>query len=101
MSIGKAPDKYFGVGVGTSPYSDDAPPPSFPRWSAYEKLAMRLNVPEGEDIRPTVAILPGITKMFIFVLKGDSALILEDAMDMYPSDRLVAEFRLFQQAVQE
>jgi hypothetical protein len=65
-------------------------------WSPYEKLAMRLNVPRGEEMPcDNCHIVSSPNKTFVFVVKGDKALILEDDPFLFPSDRLVGQFLLF------
>lgn len=76
---------------------DDRSRPPEKRWSLYVKLAMRLNLPEGETFGfDNLNICEAPNKVFVFIVMGDDAVILEDEPSMFPSDRLVAKIRLLQ-----
>ena len=76
-------------------------PPRRQGWSAYEKLAMRLNKHEGDEWGPgmDVHIFEGPNRTFVFVAAGDKALILEDSPALFPSDSMVAQFQLFRESL--
>jgi len=66
-------------------------------WAPMEKLAMRLSKGPGEEWSQgiTVAIFTGPNTMFVFAAKGDKAIIFEDDVNLFPSDSLIGQFRLF------
>jgi hypothetical protein len=74
----------------------------FPAWTPYDKLKMRLNMEPaakfGKDVHCNIFTGPNL--VFVFVCKGDKALILEDDVNLFPSDSLVGQFRLFLESVQ-
>jgi hypothetical protein len=70
------------------------------RWSAYDKLAMRLNTHEGEKIGGIehLNIFEGPNYVFVFIVHGEKAIILEDDVALFPSDGLIGRFRLATQS---
>jgi len=72
--------------------------PQFPgkQWTPYEKLKMRLNLTPGDTFGLDYCnIFESPNRTYVFVVKGDKALVLEDDPNLFPSDSLVGQFQLF------
>jgi hypothetical protein len=75
--------------------------PPIEAWSPYEMLKMRLHVKASETFGMDYCnIHEGPNVTFVFLVKGDKSIVLEDHTALFPSDALVAAFRLFQQATE-
>lgn len=74
--------------------------PEFPgKWGPYDKLKMRLGMAKADTFDLDYChIFEGTNRTYVFVVKGDKALILEDEPALFPSDSLVAQFQLFREA---
>lgn len=95
-----APHENYAPGVSPLQGSRPITPPR--RWTPYQKLAMRLGVQEGETFGVDYChIFEGPNTTFVFVVKNDKALVLEDLPALFPSDHMVAQFQLFVQATAE
>lgn len=71
------------------------------KWTPYEKLKMRLDLGLGETFGMDYCnIYEGPNLTFVFLAKGDKAIVLEDTTSIFPSDSLIGQFRFFQQAVE-
>lgn len=67
-------------------------------YSSYEKLAMRLNMPRGATFGfDWMNIYEGPNTVFVFIVQGEKAIILEDPVALFPSDKIVAQVRLMQE----
>src|SRR5262245_54905595 len=64
--------------------------PVFPgHWGPYDKLKMRLNMARVDNFGlDCCTIFEGPNTTFVFVVKGEKALILEDQPSIFPSDKL-------------
>jgi len=83
------------------PSPSNAPSVTPKKWTPYEKLKMRLDLGLGETFGMDYCnIYEGPNATFVFLAKGDKAIVLEDHTSLFPSDGLIGQFRLFQQAVE-
>ena len=87
-------DLYVNVGSHFEPVTPDSK-----KYSPYSKLKMRLDMGPKDELGFHCNIVPGPNKIHIFVAKGDKALILEDDVFLFPSDKLVAQIRLWQGSI--
>lgn len=66
-------------------------------FSSFDKLRMRLRLMPGESFDVDyLAIFEGATKAFLFIVHNDEPVFIEDDIDMFPSDGLIAKYRLLQ-----
>ena len=71
---------------------------AYGRWSPYDRLKARLNLPPSEDFGLDYChIFESPNLVFVFVVNGNNAAVLEDDPGLFPSDKLIAQFRLFQE----
>lgn len=68
------------------------------QWTPYQKLEMRVGVDDGGGFDAHVNIMVGTVKTFVFIVKNEKAIILEDDTALFPSDAVVAQYHLFMQA---
>ena len=68
-------------------------------WNNYDKLRMRLGLPEGDQFGCHVNIYMGANSVYVFVASDDKALILEDPVGLFPSDSMVGQFRLWLESI--
>jgi len=74
-------------------------PPKSP-WTAYDRLRMRLNMEHDEEFGfDCINIYEGPNTVFVFIVTGEKAIILEDSKGIFPSDRIVAQVRLMQEQI--
>jgi hypothetical protein len=69
-------------------------------WSPYDKLKMRLGMAKSETFGlEHCHIVEGKMKVFVFLVQGDKAIVLDDDPALFPSDTLIGQYRLFKEAV--
>lgn len=87
------------VPVGTPPIAPNLRAGSTRPWSLYEKLAMRLGMNPGESFGlGAVYMVESPNLVHVFVVQGDNSIIFTDDKNLFPSDTMVAKFRLFSEA---
>lgn len=65
--------------------------------SRMRMIYMRLRLLEGEKFPfDSLNTSLGKEKVFVFVVQDDKAVILEDSVDLFPSDTLITQLRLIQ-----
>lgn len=94
--------RYGAAGVNIDDLRAPRNSPSWPppkKWSPYDKLKMRLGLQEADTFGLDYChVFEGPNRTFLFMVKGNNAIILEDEPSIFPSDTLLAQFRLFVEA---